>query len=144
LWNLCHSLREGFWPWANTQIGHYPDTWDFSDRPIKSKEHLDFINAQVETEVRLGHYSEVFGPELVPGMYSSPIHAVDKPGTTTFCLINDQSVGEFSPNSMINSEDVSGTCMDGLKSLSASLCTFHKAKGEFELVMWKFNINAAY
>jgi hypothetical protein len=143
--SVCRSLREGFWPWADTKIGSYPETWDFSDHPPKRQDHIDFITSQVETEVRLGRYSEAFRPELLPGMYSSPVHAVDKPGTTTFRLINDQSAGEFSPNSMINREDVAGTCMDSIKSLGASLHTFRKANGEHvELVMWKSNIEAAY
>ena len=42
-------------------------------------------------------------------MYSSPIHAVPKPGMDTFPLINDQSAGEFSPNSMIHPDSVAGT-----------------------------------
>jgi hypothetical protein len=143
--SVCHSLREGFWPWANTRIGVYPETWDFSDRPSKRQEHIDFIATQVDTEVRLGRYSEAFGPNLLPGMYSSPIHAVDKPGTTTFRLINDQSAGEFSPNSMIATEDVAGTCMDTIKSLGASLRAFRKANGDdVQLVMWKSDIEAAY
>jgi hypothetical protein len=57
-------------------------------------------------------------------MYSSPIHAVDKPRTNTFQLINDQSAGEFLPNLMIEIEDIAGTCMDSIKSLGASLCDF--------------------
>jgi len=120
-------------------------TWDFSDRPTKSKEHPNFIKAQVETEVQLGCYSAAFGPDLLPGMYSSPVHAVDKPGMTTFCLINDQSAGEFSPNSMIDSEDVAGTCMDGIKSLGTSLHAFHKVEGDLvKLIMWKSDIEAVY
>src|ERR1700683_5239609 len=78
-------------------------------------------------------------------MYSSLIHGVDKPGTTTFCLINDQSAGEFSPNSMINGEDGTGTCMDGIKSLGASLHAFCKVEGDHvKLTMWKSDIEAAY
>ena len=143
--SVCYSLREGFWPWADTKIGVYPETWDFSDRPSKRKEHIDFITAQVETEVRLGRYSRAFGPDLLPGMYSSPVHAVDKPGTTTFRLINDQSAGEFSPNSMIDSEDIAGTCMDNIHSFGASLRAFRKANGDdVKLVMWKSDIEAAY
>ena len=100
---------------------------------------------QVETEVQLGRYSEVFGPDLLPGKYSSPVHAIDKLGTTTFHLINDQSAGEFSPNSMIDSEDVARTCMDKIKSLGASLCAFCKVEGnDVELIMWKSDIKAAY
>jgi len=59
-------------------------------------------------------------------------------------LINDQSAGEFSPNLMISSEDVAGTCMDGIKSLGASLRAFRKAEGGAELIMWKSDIEAAY
>ena len=78
-------------------------------------------------------------------MYSSPVHAIDKLGTTTFHLINDESAGEFSPNSMITSEDVARTCMDGIKSLGASLCAFCKAEGDdVELIMWKSDIETAY
>jgi len=69
-------------------------------------------------------------------MYSSPVHAVPKPGSDALCLINDQSANKFSPNSMIDSKDVAGTCMDGIKSLGASLCAFHKVEGDdIELLM---------
>jgi hypothetical protein len=120
-------------------------TWDFSDRPPKSDEHGAFIAKQVETEVHLGRYSDAFGPDLLLGMYSSPIHAVPKPGSDALRLINDQSAGEFSPISMIDSENVAGTCMDGIKLLGASLHAFCKAEGDdIELVMWKSDIQMAY
>ena len=46
---------------------------------------------------------------------------------------------------MIDSEDVAGTCMDGIKSLGASLRAFRKAEGDLvELIMWKSDIEAAY
>jgi hypothetical protein len=143
--SVCHSLHEGFWPLANIKVRTYPDTWDFSDCPPKCQDHLDFITSQVETEVCLGRYSEAFCPDLLPGMYSSPIHAVDKPETNSFQLINNQSTREFSPNSMIESEDVAGMCMDSIKSLRASLCAFRRAEGDvIELIMWKSDIEAAY
>jgi hypothetical protein len=143
--SVCHALREGFWPFADTKTGVYPLTWDFSDRPPKSDDHLTFIKNQVQTEVDLGRYSEAFGPDLLPGMYSSPVHAVPKPGSTDLRLINDQSAGDFSPNSMIDDEAVAGTCMDGIKSLGASLCAFRKAEGDdVQLVMWKSDIQMAY
>ena len=28
---VCTFLRDSFWPWANTQKGEYPVTWDFSE-----------------------------------------------------------------------------------------------------------------
>ena len=82
--SMCHSLHKGFWLWVDTKIGLYPDTWDFSDCPPKHQDHTEFIISQVETEVHLGQYSGPFGLELLLGMYLSPIHAVDKHGTTTF------------------------------------------------------------
>ena len=67
---------------------------------------------------------------LLPGMYSFPIHAVDKPRITTFRLINDQLVGEFSPNLMIHSENVVSMCKVSIKLLGASLHAFHKVEGD--------------
>ena len=141
--SMCQSLHKGFWPWADTKIN--PETWDFSDQPPKCWDYIDFITTQVETEVCLRHYSEAFRLGLLPGMYSSSVHTLDKPGTTTFQLINNQSAREFSPNLMINHEDVIGTCMDNIKSFSASLHTFHKAnKDNAELIMWKSDIETTY
>jgi hypothetical protein len=142
--SVCHALREGFWPFADTKHGDYPTTWDFSDRKPGCPEHTAFIKKQIETEVQRGRYSEAFGPDLLPGMYSSPTHAVPKPGTDTFRLINDQSAGEYSPNSMIHPDDVTGTCMDGIKSLGASLRAHREAYGDEELVMFKSDIREAY
>lgn len=142
--SVCRALREGFWPFANSKPDLYPDTWDFSEGPLKSDEHRAFIEKQVAAEVLLGRYSQAFGPDLLPGMYSSPIHAVPKPGTDTFRLINDQSAGDFSPNSMIDDSSVAGTSMDGIKSLGASLRAFRRFEGDEELVMWKSDIQMAY
>ena len=45
--SVCRSLREGFWPFANTKHGEYPTTWDHSDRKSSSSEHADFISMQI-------------------------------------------------------------------------------------------------
>jgi hypothetical protein len=143
--SVCYSLQNGFWPYANTRHETYPTTWDFSDRPLKSTDHQSFIENQTATEVAAGRYSGPFGPGLYPGMYTSPTHAVPKPGTDTYRLINDQSAGDFSPNSMIDRDDVAGTCMDGIKSLGASLRAFRREFGDdVELLMWKSDIQGAY
>jgi hypothetical protein len=81
----------------------------------------NFITAQINKEVNSERYSDDFGLELLPGMYCSLIHTVLKPETDTFRLINDQSAGEFAPNSMIDHDNIAGTCMDRIKSLGASL-----------------------
>jgi len=78
-------------------------------------------------------------------MYCLPIHTVPKPGTDTFQLINDQSDGEFSPNSMIDCDNIAGTCMGGIKSLGASLRTYHRRHGDHvQLIMHKSDIQGAY
>jgi hypothetical protein len=122
--SVCYSLQNGFWPYANTKHETYPTTCDFSDHPLKSADHQSFIESQAATEVAAGRYSAPFGPDLWPGMYTSLTHAVPKPGTDMFQLINDQSAGDFLPNSMIDKDDVTGTCMDGVKTLGASLHAF--------------------
>ena len=91
-----------------------------------------------------GQYSEDFGPDLLSGMYSTPVHAVPKPGTDTYQLINDQSAGEYSPNSMIHLDDIAGTCMDGIKSLGASLLAHRESFRDEELVIFKADIKESY
>jgi len=39
---------------------------------------MDFIRNQRDAEIAAGRFSELFGPDLLPGMYSTPIHAVPK------------------------------------------------------------------
>ena len=77
-------------------------------------------------------------------MYSSPVHAIPKHETDTFHLINDQSTEDFSPNSMICPNTVARTCMDGIRSLGASLQVYCKAHGDLELVMFKSDIQEVY
>ena len=77
--SVCTSLREGFWPWACTQKEEYPITWDFSNRPPKNEHEAIFLRGQRDIEVAAERYSEDFGTDLLPGMYSTPIHAVPKP-----------------------------------------------------------------
>jgi hypothetical protein len=135
--SVCASLRTSFWPKADTHYHTYPVTWDNSHWSIRTQAKEDFISAQIQKEVATQRYSEDFGPELLPGMYCSPIHTVPKPETDTLWLINNQSAGEFSPNSMISCEDIAWTCMDGIKSLRVSLHTFCQEYGDVELIMHK-------
>ena len=93
-----------------------------------------------------GRYSAPFGPDLLLGMYSSPIHAVPKlPDANALCLINHQSYGNHSLNSMILKESVVGTCMDSIKSLSTALLCFHQEFGEdVEFLIYKSDIIHTY
>jgi hypothetical protein len=77
--SVCNSLKQGFWPWANTLDVSRPDTYDNSCRPIKTEEHAAFVQSQRDVEITLGQFSESFGTDLLPGMYSMPIGVVPKP-----------------------------------------------------------------
>ena len=104
--SVCDGLREGFWPWADTLKEGYPDTHDES-RPMPSnEEHAAFIRAQCVKEREKGFYSRPFGTDLLPGMYSMPIHAVPKPNSTDLRLVTDHSAGPFSLNSMVDHTQV--------------------------------------
>ena len=113
--SVCCSLHEGYWPYTDTKFDDvdagYPTTLNMSSKGSTSAEHLNFIRMQIEIEVAAGRYSTPFGPDLLPVMYSSSVHAVPKP-PDTLCLINHQSYGNHSLNSMILKESVAGTCMD--------------------------------
>ena len=68
---------------------------------LKGEDELKFICAQRDKEIELGRFSESFGKDLLPGMYSMPIHVVPKPHSSDFCLVTNQSAGNHSLNSMI-------------------------------------------
>ena len=142
--SVCVSFREGFWPWANTQREDYPNTWDFSDRPPKTEREADFLRSQRDLEIQAGRYSASFGSDLLPGMYSTPVHAVPKPRSEKLRLVNDHSAGEFSLNSMIDREDVAGAKMDSIPDLVGALLRYRKDHPDSTLILFKSDISAAY
>ena len=142
--SVCVSLREGFWPWAHMQKESYPVTWDFSDRPPKTECEADFLRAQRDAEIEAGRYSEGFRTNLLPGMYSTPVHAVPKPRSEKLRLVNDHSAGAYSLNSMILREDVVGARMDTVSNLVGALLRYHKEHPNTPLVMFKSDVSAAY
>ena len=142
--SVCVSFKEGFWPWAHTQKEAYPVTWDFSDRPPKTEREADFLRTQRDTEIAAGRFSEGFGTELLPGMYSTPVHAVPKPRSEKLRLVNDHSAGEFSLNSMILREDIVGAKMDTIADLIGALLRYREAHPDTALVMFKSDVSAAY
>jgi hypothetical protein len=142
--SVCTSLRDGFWPWARTQKDLYPVTWDFSERPPKTEREADFLRDQRDVEIAAGRYSEGFGTELLPGMYSTPIHAVPKPRSDKLRLVNDHSAGSYSLNSMILREDVMGAKMDSISNLVGALVRYRRAHPTTALVMFKSDVSAAY
>jgi hypothetical protein len=142
--SVCTSLREGFWPWANTQKEEYPATWDFSDRPPKTEREAAFLRDQRDIEINAGRYSNSFGTDLLPGMYSTPIHAVPKPRSEKMRLVNDHSAGSFSLNSMIAREDVAGAKMDTISDLIGALLRYRKDHPDNTVILFKSDVSAAY
>ena len=71
--SVLTGLREGFWPWPD-KPDEYPETHNNSHRPPKTEEERQFLINQVLSEQRADRLSPPFGPDLLPGMYSPPVH----------------------------------------------------------------------
>ena len=142
--SVCVGLREGFWPWASTFNGTFPLTHDES-RPMPGDEKkCQFMRDQCLKERYKGYFSESFGTELLPGMYSMPIHAVPKPHSTDFRLVTDHSAGCFSLNSMIDHSAVTGFPLDNVTHLGEMLLDTRRSIGNVPLTLWKSDIADAY
>ena len=142
--SVCVGLREGFWPWACTLDGSFPITHDES-RPMPGDDKkCAFIRDQCLKERGKGYFSESFGTDLLPGMYSMPIHAVPKPHSTDLRLVTDHSAGCFSLNSMIDHSAVTGFPLDNVTHLGEMLLDTRKSIGNVPLTMWKSDIADAY
>ena len=142
--SVVNGFRNGFWPWVDTRVGEYPYTLDESFGDPKDQREIDFICSQRNKEISLGRFSESFGEDLLPGMYSMPIHAVPKPHSTDLRLVTNHSAGEFSLNSMIRCEDIAGFPLDNMTHLGEMLL---RKKADFpdeELTLFKSDISDAY
>ncbi|KAG2749423.1 hypothetical protein P692DRAFT_20731927 [Suillus brevipes Sb2] len=143
--SVCRALREGFWPWADASDDSYPSINDNSMRTCaKSQAQEQFIEEQLDEEIRLGRVSQSFGSDLLPGMYSVPMHAVPKPNSDKLRLVVDHTAGDYSLNSMIDSDAIKGTKLDGLHSLGASLLEFRREHPDEKLVLFKSDVSQAF
>ncbi|KAG2743559.1 hypothetical protein P692DRAFT_20747603 [Suillus brevipes Sb2] len=141
--SVCLGLREGFWPWADTQVGVYPTTWEVPTPTPSAQLEREFIRAQISKEEAVGRYSSSFGPDLLPGMYSMPIHAVPKEGGK-HRLVTNHSAGEFSLNSMIAKEDIAGVTLDNVQDLGDAIREYRRLHPNDELQIWKADVSEAY
>lgn len=143
--SVVKGLREGFWPWADTKLGTYPDM-HHEDRGLpRDPAKRSFLEAQRQEERDCGRYSEPFGHELKPGMYCMPQHAVpksDMPGD--YRLVSDQSAGKWSVNSMIDDNSVRGYPLDNLNHLGDTLLVRKRDFPNEEVVLFKSDITGAY
>lgn len=143
--SVGRALREGFWPWA-TIPDNYPTTWDNSYRPLNDPAANAAIDADIAAEVASGRYSEPFGPDLLPGMFSAPIHTVPKPRTNPpkLRVVHDHSAGEFSCNSMVPRCERSGP-LDTVQHLGCKIRRLRRELGpQRRLLVWKSDVSMAY
>ncbi|KAF8553385.1 hypothetical protein OG21DRAFT_1477334 [Imleria badia] len=124
--SVCYALCNGFWPWAETVRDEYPTTSDHPNRPAQ----------QFRAEEDCLRFSPLFGPHLLPGMYSVPVHAL--------CMVVDHSAGSPSLNDIIDWHLIAGTKMDGMRSLGASLLGFREEHPDAKLVIFKLDVSMAY
>ena len=141
--SVVKGLHDGFWPWADTHLGEYPDTLDESMPDPKDKREFEFICAQRGKEIEAGQFLHNFGEELLPGMYSMPIHVVPKPHLTNFRLVTNHSAGMYSLNSMIKREDICRYPLDNMTHLGEMLLKKKECPDE-EQVLFKSDISDAY
>lgn len=142
--SVCRGLREGFWPFADTLKKDYPITHDASLPTPKDITEASFLRSQRAIEEQKGRFSAPFGKDLLPGIYSMPIHAVPKPGSTDLRMVTDQSAGKFSLNSMIAQDDIKGYPLDTLKHLREELLCCRRSFGDETLMLFKSDVAEAY
>lgn len=136
------GLIEGFWPLADTRSSGAPDSADYSGHSTWTGDKLAFYRTTCDEEVADGRWSHDFGPDLLPGMYSSPIFAVPKPHTSKFRMVVDHSAGEHSLNSFISRERVS-TKLDNVRDLGHFLRVERTRTGQ-QLRLFKCDASKAY
>ena len=93
----------GFWPFAHNNRS-YSTTLDDSGTPPKTIEQTEFLCKQIQMESDADQYSAPFGPDLLPGMYSTPVLTVA--GKGELCLYDHHSCGKLALNSMIDQDDI--------------------------------------
>ena len=143
--SVCAGLRQGFWPWANTQREGYPSIYDGArPTPLDEKKAV-FMRKQRDVEIEKGRFSTSFGTELLPGMYCMPAHAVPKPNSTDLRMVTDHSSGSFSLNSMVDHDLVTGYPLDNMTHLGEMLIAHHFSNVYHrKTVVWKSDIAEAY
>ena len=142
--SVCLGLREGFWPWADTHSGEYPDTLDLSSPQTDNIDEANFLRDQRDHEILKGRFSEAFGEKLLPGMYCMPVFAIPKPHSTDLRMVTHQSAGNHSLNSMIPREDIIGYPLDNLRHLGEFLLSMHRQNPDSPRVLFKSDIAEAY
>jgi hypothetical protein len=142
--SICQGLHEGFWPQADTLHVDFPTTHNESQPTPTNEIHATFLRDQCLKERLKGYFSLSFGSELLPGMYSMPIHAIPKPHSTDLHLVTNHSVGPFFLNNMIDHSQVTSFPLDNILHLGKMLLDVCCSIGNVSLTLWKSDITDAY
>nr|VWO96574.1 N/A [Ganoderma boninense] len=142
--SVVKGLWFGFWPFADGRPDEYPDTWDETRPPLLDERARQFLREQRDEEISLERYSPSFGPDLLPGMFSMPIHVVPKPHSDKLRLINNLSAGKYSLNGMIRPESIKGAVLDGLPVFGYEFRKLHREYLSEDLIIWKSDVSQAY
>ncbi len=146
--SVVTALREGFWPWADTHHDErFPAMWDNGRMSPRSEMEQKFICRYRDEEIAVGRFSTSFGPDLLPGMYSTLVHAVPKPHSDNFCMVFNMSAGDYAPNRMICHADIAGSRLDSLHTLFVAILRFRRRSpdnAQKTLVVFKSDVSKAY
>ena len=111
--------------------------------PQEARER-EFLQTQQAYEHLKGRFLGSFGQDLFPDMHMLPVHAVPKPCSEKLCMVINQSVGQFAPNSMIKHEDINSFPLDNMRHLEAGLLAHHQADPNQSYIIYKLDISEAY
>lgn len=139
--SVLRGLREGFWPFADLE--GFPSLWDEELKHPLSDDVLNFVESYAKQEEDAGRYSHPFGPDLMPGMYSMPVHAVPKSNSDKLRLINNHSAGRWALNAMIDKNNI-GMRPDNVQDLAANLLRVRREHGDIPVWLFKSDIKNAY
>ncbi len=106
-----------------------------------------FISRYRDEEIEAGRLLEPFSPDLLPGMYSTPVHAVPKPHSDDFRMVSNMSSGSYAPNQMIRHSDIAGSCLDGLHTLFSAILRYRQKfpdNSKKILIVFKSDVSKAY
>ncbi|KAJ7129202.1 hypothetical protein C8R44DRAFT_615205 [Mycena epipterygia] len=143
--SIIATLTEGAWPFADTRhTSGFPITYNNSQILPKTEREREFLESQSKEEEDAGRHSRVFGPDLLPGMYSTPVLAVPKPHSDKLRLCSHMSAGQFCQNNMMDRAETKGARLDTLHGFIAALLVYRRSNPDKCLVAFKSDVKGAF
>lgn len=105
---------------------------------------VDMGQLLYHTKDRFGARLPSFGPDLLPGMYSTPVFAVPKPHSDDLRLCSHMSAGDFCQNSMMDMSETKGARLDTMHNFISALLRYRSSHPDTMLVAWKLDVAGAF